>query len=418
MKKRIFAISCLLTTLTFLLCPTTGAAEVSLNAENAVLIDMSNSMFMYQKHSERKIQPAGFTKIVTALVVLENCDDLSQVITVPGDTIAACDFSFGNMGVLAEEEISAQALLEGMLIYDAAEAAEVLAGFTFGNYDKFIEAMKDISKAAGATNTVFKNAGGYYHDEQYTTVADMAKIALYAMGNADFSEIVRKDSVKIDPTNKYSEIRHLSNTNMFVSRARSPEFYSSKVFGVKTSYMKDHGYGICIAFENSLGRFLCVTAGGAGSTAAHKDAQTLREYVASSFTAVKIAEKDDIIEEIEVPNGNPSHVLLKTAKELTVCLPLDYDKSKIYKMTTKDKDLGAPVAKDEVLGQLSVSYDGSEAGSVELIAYDDIAFSPGRSVRHIFGRIAASPLFYLPLGALILFFAAAVYKHNKRPRKR
>lgn len=419
MIKRIFAITCLLIiTINAIYLPA-FAEEPELDAKSAVLMDMSNSMVMFRKNSDSKIQPAGFTKIVTAIVVLENCDDLSQVIVAPADTIAACDFSFGNMGVLAGEELSAAALLEGMLIYDAAEAAEVLAGFTFGNYDKFITAMNDIAQSAGAESTCFKNAGGYYDDEQYTTAEDIAKIALYAMGNEEFARIVGKDSIEIAPTNKYKETRNLSNTNMFVGKARSGEFYSSRVFGVKTSNMKEHGYGVCAAFENSLGRFLCVTAGGSGAHAAHTDAQTLRRYTEAAFAGVKVAEKDDIIEEIEVPSGNPSHVLLKTASALTVCLPKDYDKSKIYKMTTKDANLSAPVAKDEVLGRLSVSYDGTEVGSVELVAYDDVKFSAGRSVRHFFGKVVKSPLFYLPVAVLVLCFAAAVYKANrKKMRKR
>ncbi len=419
MSKLFFRSLSLLLIIINILIPTVLAKDVELDAKSAILIDMQNSMVMYEKDSTAKIQPAGFTKIVTAMVVLENCDDLSQVIVAPADTIAACDFSFGNMGVLAEEELSAQALLEGMLLYDAAEAAEILAGFTFGNYAKFIAAMNTLAKEAGAENTVFKNAGGYYHEEQYTTVADMAKIALYAMSNDAFAQIVKKDLVEIAPTNKYRDTRYLSNTNMFVGRARSVDFYSEKVFGVKTSYMKDKGYGICISFENSKGRFLCVTAGGTNANAAHTDAQTLREYVVSGFTNVKIANKGDIIEEVEVPNGKTSHVLLKTAEELSVRLPVDYDKTKIYQMTTKDNDLGAPIEKDEELGRLSVSYDGVEVGSVELIAYDSVEHSAGKSVRLFFERIFTSPFFYLPILALMVYFAMMVYKANRtKVRKR
>ncbi|MBQ6998888.1 MAG: D-alanyl-D-alanine carboxypeptidase [Clostridia bacterium] len=400
------------------LIPTAFADEIKLDAKNAILVDMQNSMVLYDKNSTEIIQPAGFTKIVTAMVVLENCDDLSQVIAAPKDTISKCDFSFGNMGILAEEELSAKALLEGMLVYDAAEAAEVLAGFTFGNYEKFIVAMNNLAKEAGAQNTVFKNAGGYYHKDQQTTVADISKIALYAMKNDAFAEIVKKGMVEIKPTNKYRDVRYLANTNMFVGRTRSLDFYSERVFGVKTSYMKDHGYGICIAFENSKGKFLCVTAQGAGAAAAHTDAQTMREYVVSGFVNVKIADKDDIIEEVEVPNGKTSHVLLKTADELSVRLPVDYDESKIFQMTTKDNNLSAPIEKDEVLGTLSVSYDGKEVGSVALIAYDSVAHSAGKSVQIFFENIFTSPFFYLPVTVLVIYFAIMAYKANRNKIRR
>ena len=226
MNKLILKSLCTFLIIITTLIHSTFAQELKLDAQNAILVDMKNSMILYDKSSNKPIQPAGFTKIVTAMVVLDNCEDLSQVIVAPKETIAACDFSFGNMGILAEEELSAKDLLEGMLVYDAAEAAEILAGFTFGNYNKFIAAMNDLAKKAGAENTVFKNAGGYYDENQQSTVADIAKIALYAMKNDAFAETVKKGMVEIEPTNKYREKRYLANTNMFVGRTRSLDFYS------------------------------------------------------------------------------------------------------------------------------------------------------------------------------------------------
>lgn len=417
MKKFIFTFF-IIFLISSLFPPFVMAKEPELDAKSAILVDIKNPMVLYEKNSNEKIQPAGFTKIVTALVVLENCNDLGQVISAPQETIASCDFSFGNMGVLANEELSVQALLEGMLVYDAAEAAEVLAGFTFGNYGKFIAAMNDMAKSLGAVNTKFQNAGGYYHDEQYTTVKDISIIAQYAMENPEFAEIVKKGMVEIEPTNKYREKRYLANTNMFVGRTRSLDFYSEKVFGVKTSYMKDHGYGICIAFNNSKGTFLCVTANGGNSTSAHNDAQKLRQYVIDGFVNVKLANKDDIIEEVTVPNGTPSHVLLKAKEELSVRLPVEYDESKIFKWTEKSGDIKAPIEKDAVLGTLNISYDGKNVGHVDLVAYDSVKFSSGKSVKLFFHAIFTSPFFYFPVSAFVIWFLFLVYKeYSKRKRK-
>lgn len=417
--KRVISVSLslLLIFINILIIPV-SANDVKLDSENAILVDMQNSMVLHEKNGTASIQPAGFTKIVTALVVLENCSDLEQVISAPAETIAACDFSFGNMGVLGGEELSARALLEGMLLYDAAEAAEILAGFTFGDYDKFISAMNAVATAAGAENTVFKNAGGYYDEHQHTTVADIAKIAQYAMNNTAFAQIVKKDIIEIPPTNKYRETRYLSNTNMFVGRARSVDFYSERVSGVKTSYMKDHGYGICISFENSKGKFMCVTAGGTNANAAHTDAQTLREHTTTGFTNVQIASKGDIIEEVSVPNGNISHVLLKTAEELSVRLPVGYNESDIQKWTEKIANLKAPIQKGQILGTLNIAYNGETVGSVNLIAYDSVEYSIGKSVSLFIGKVVTSPLFYLPILAVIMAFAVLVLKaYHERKHK-
>lgn len=411
MKKIISFIICTIAVLSVL---SASASAPELSSSSAVLIDMQNEMVLYSKNADAKIDPAGFTKIVTALAVLENCDDLSQVITASAETIASCDFSFGNMGILAGENLSVDALLNGMLIYDAAEAAELLAGFTFGNYGKFIAEMNRIASAAGATDTVFANAGGYPDENQHTTPSDVAKIALYAMKNEKFAEIVKKDMAELPPTNKYHETRYLSNTNLFVGKARSLDFYSPKVFGVKTSNSKDGGYGICIAFENSRSRFLCVTAGADGATAAHTDAQALREFVIDGFTNVKIADKGDIIEEVEIPNGKTDHVLLKTADELSVRLPVDYDEEKITRWTSKLGELKAPIKKGKVLGSLNVSYDGAMVGGVDLIAYEAVEKSHGKSTRLFFKRIFTSPFFYVPVIGVLIAFAVAVLRAMKK----
>lgn len=417
MKRYICFVLCILTAV-FSVLPA-AAAEPELTSSSAVLIDMKNEMVLYEKNENQKIQPAGFTKIVTAIAVLENCDDLSQVITASADTISACDFSFGNMGILAGENLSVEALLNGMLIYDAAEAAELLAGFTFGNYGKFIAEMNRIADMVGAKDTAFVNAGGYYNENQYTTPADIAKIALYAMKNDTFAQIVKKDMVELAPTNKYRETRYLSNTNLFVGKARSLDFFSSKVFGVKTSYMKEHGYGICIAFENSRGKFLCVTAGASGSANAHTDAQHLREFVIDGFTNVKLAEKGDIIEEVDIPNGKTDHVLLKTAEELSVRLPVDYDENKITRWTSKLGELRAPIEKGQVLGSLNISYDGTVAGSVDLIAYEAVERSGGKSIGLFFKAIFTSPFFYVTVVILVLVFFILIFKAvNEKKRRR
>lgn len=392
------------------------AQTPEITSKNAILMDMSNSMVMYEKGGSEKIQPAGFTKIVTALVVLENCEDLSTVISSPRETIEKCDFSFGNMGVLSDEELSVDNLLHGMLLYDAAEAAEILAGFTFGSYPKFISAMNDIAEKAGATDTVFKNAGGYYHEEQVSTLEDIGRIAIYAMKNAKFAEIVAKDTVEIAPTNKYHETRHLANTNMFVGRVRSLDFYSKRVYGVKTSQMSGYGNGVCIAFENSRGNFICVTNGAENATAAHRDAQILREYSVDGFENVKVANKGDLIEEVPVPNGRTDHVLLKTADDLYVQLPVGYDESKIFKMTSKEVKISAPIEKDEVLGKLSVSYDGNEIGGVDLIAYSAVEHSAGKSVRLFFINIFTSPFFYIPVIAVVGIFLYLLTKEIRNAK--
>ncbi len=420
MKNRLLRIVSVIIIFALMIPMTAWAEAPEISASNGILVDVKNSMVLYEKNSTSRIQPSGFTKIVTALVVLENCETLTDVIVASPETIASCDFSFGNMGVLGGEEIGVRDLLEGMLLYDAAEAAELLAGYTFGDYGKFITTMNELAVKAGATDTAFVNAGGYYNENQYTTLSDIARISAYAMKNQTFAEIVDKDMVEIAPTNKYRETRYLSNTNLFVGRARSVDFYSKRVHGIKTANMKEQGYGIAVSFENSKGNFIAIVSGAEGATSAHKDINTLRDYTANGFVSVMIAEKGEIIEEVLVPNGRTDHVLLKTADELSVRLPLGYDESKIYKMTSKSPTIKAPIKLGQPLGTLSVSYNGEEAGSVDLVAYSDVKSSPGKTVRLFVISVFTSPFFYIPVilfVGLFIYLTAKAYKIQKKGKR-
>lgn len=422
MKKFLFGVLCLIILISTTFTPAVLAEEIipEIDGESAIMVDMQNSMVLYEKDSNLTIQPAGFTKIVSAIVVMENCQDLTKIVTASPEVIAECDFTYGNMGVLGGEELSIQALLEGMLIYDAAEAAQVLAEYTFGDYNKFIDEMNKLAAKVGADNTHFKNAGGYYNPEQRTTVADMVLIVNYAMKNPKFAEIVKKDVLEIPATNKYKEKRYLSNTNMFVGRARSVDFYTDKAFGVKTSNMKNEGYGICLAFENGKGKFLCIVANGTNAKTAHTDAEKLRQYASSGFTAVKVAGKGEVIDEVSVPNGKISHILLKTEAELSIRVPLGYDNKDITKTITKSDSLKAPITKGTILGKMDVYYKGKFVGSVNLIANDNVERSTGKSIRIFIHNVVTSPLFYIPVGAIVIFIAFVVlktiyiYKHRNK----
>ena len=182
----------------------------TLNAQSAIMIDMKTGKVIYNKNADTKLYPASTTKILTAIIALEKCEDLSTVVTASHAAIDPITLEDSHMGILVGEQLTLEQLIYGMLVYSANDAANVLAIHIAGSLDAFAQMMNEKAQSLGASNSHFMNPHGFHDDEHYTTASDLAVIARYAMGNEKFREIVKTARYIIEPTNKYEETRYLT----------------------------------------------------------------------------------------------------------------------------------------------------------------------------------------------------------------
>ena len=141
-----------------------------------------------------------------------------------------------------------------MMIYSANDAANVIATHISGTSEHFVELMNQKAHELGATNTNFTNTYGIHDDNHYTSAADLAIMARYAMQNETFREIVKTDMYTIEATNKYKETRYLSSTNHLISRRRQSNYYYKKAIGIKTGYTDESGYCLISSAAPGAGR--------------------------------------------------------------------------------------------------------------------------------------------------------------------
>ena len=187
--------------------------------------------------------------------------DKNETVVADVNTLASYDYSFGHMGILAGEMLTLDNLLHGMLLYDAGDAAEVIANYTFSTRSKFIKKMNDKAVEIGALNTKFTNPTGFPDEKQYSTAEDIYKITKYAMDKEYFRDIVKRQRYEMKPTNKYKQNRYLDNTNKFVNSTSTGGYYTSKAKGVKTSYINDSNCGVIIQYENDNLKFMSIVSG-------------------------------------------------------------------------------------------------------------------------------------------------------------
>ena len=218
------AISLFLTVLLLLspLCMVHSAAsynsELDTSANIVLLMSLDNGAVIFDKNADQKAAPASLTKITTAILVLENCKNLDEVITVKQSSIDAISgTNSSTAGLMPGEQISIRNLLYCLLVKSANEAAVILADYVGGgSVSKFVDMMNEFVQKIGCKNTHYMNPHGLDAEGHYTTANDLAIITQYALKLPLFSEITNTVSYKLPATNKSPE-RNLLSTDWMIN---------------------------------------------------------------------------------------------------------------------------------------------------------------------------------------------------------
>lgn len=224
-----------------------------ISAQGALAIDLDSGVYLYEKNADQPLLPASTTKIITALVSLDEYN-LNQVLTVGKGAVVVGQ----KMGLYLGEQMTFENLLYGLLVYSANDAAETLAQNFPGGYDNFITAMNQKATDLSMTNSYFDNPVGLDTDGQHSTARDLIRASEVAMRNPEFAKVVGTKQITVtDITGK--SIYSLKNINELLGVVPG-------VMGVKTgwtenarenlvTYMDRDGHKIMIALLGSQDRF-------------------------------------------------------------------------------------------------------------------------------------------------------------------
>ena len=206
----------------------------------------NDNKVLYEYNKDVKLPMASTTKIITAIVTLENCDDLDKLITVADESVGIEGTS---IYLRKNEQISIRNLLYGLILASGNDAATALAYEIGGSEEKFVEMMNDFVKRLGLTNTQLKNPHGLDADGHYTSAYDLAAITNYALNNETFLEIV---STKTKVLNEGEpNVRYLRNKNKLL-------FSEEGCIGVKTGFTDNAGRCLVNACERDGMRVVSV----------------------------------------------------------------------------------------------------------------------------------------------------------------
>ena len=256
-------------------------------------MDAESGNVLYEKNGYAKIYPASTTKVLTAILVLENLP-LDEKIVATKNAINSVPLESSVMGIKKEEIFSVENLLYGLLLSSGNDAAIVLAESVSGNVNDFVTLMNTKAKEIGCLNTHFSNPHGFYDDNHYSTPYDMALILKYAMKFDEFKKIVESKSFELPSTNKTSNTRTIKNTNKLIDE-NSNTFYKYALGG-KTGYTIE-SRGTYIGYSKNGDKILIVgnfdgSQNINGKNARFLDAISLCDYGFFNFDKEKIITKD------------------------------------------------------------------------------------------------------------------------------
>ena len=190
-----------------------GVADFKIEAKAALILDVGTDAVLYSKNSDQKMPIASLTKIMTALVVLENVD-LNSVVTISKN---AFDTDGRKDNLVVNEKIKAENLLKIMLIRSNNTAAVSLAEHSSGSVEEFVELMNQKAELLGLKNTKFSNPTGFDAEGNYSTAYDVAQLFDYVSDELLIWEILRTQKLSIDSLD--GKIKHnLKNTNLLLGR--------------------------------------------------------------------------------------------------------------------------------------------------------------------------------------------------------
>lgn len=353
-----------------------------------MLIDADTGKVLYEQGADQEIKPASTTKIMTTIIALEN-SSLSDIVTIP----AECDWSskpgdYSKLDVRRNEEITMKDLVYGMMIVSGDDAADAIAIKVGGSIEGFVNMMNDKAQELGMTSTHFANAGGLDKEDPHVTVRDMSKLAIYAMKNPDFRDIVSRATYDMQKTNKH-DARTVLNTNKLLDS--SGEFYYEYTTGIKTgSTPKAGGCLVSSASKDGM-NLICLVYGEMPSTKTQRwvISKSLLEWGLENFKTIDISSliKTDkpITAQIQGYDAGDAQKGLLEFKQpeggsIMSTVPKDIAQAllggtdTIEAATAYSRELTAPVAEGETLGTViyTVKSTGEEIYSYDLIAAREI----------------------------------------------
>lgn len=410
--------------------------QPDINAGGAILIEQNTGKVLFEKNGNSKMYPASTTKILTALVAIEN-GDLDEVITV-GDEIGLMDPDGSRAWLRVGEKIKLSNLIMGLLLPSGNDAAYTIA-VNIGRkisedpsqsrdeaIKTFVNKMNERAKEIGANNSNFVNPHGIHNDDHYTTPYDLALIAREALKYDFFRQAVK--NYTYEGINTSNEAHKWENTNKLLDKGSSS--YYKYATGIKTGHTTPAGY--CLVSSGSKDNMdVIAVVLNTSKENQFKDSITLLDHGLDDFTHYQVIKKGDILQSVKVSNKLPWDDLdldlaasegfedvLKKNDVTNIKWEIQWNDKLIRKAEDESEGvvLLSSLKKGEVLGKAIYTLNGETLGEINIEAGRDI------KKRYLIFNLPGSMFIYenryVTVPVVLLLIIGLFLKHGGSRRRR
>lgn len=341
---------------------------LNINARSCIVLDRTSKKVLFGKNEYNKVKMASTTKIMTATIILENCD-LEKTVTV---SKKAAKTGGSRLGLKENDKITIKDLLYGLLLVSGNDAAVCLAENCSGSVLEFANLMNKKASDLGLINTHFETPHGLDSDNHYTTAYELALLTDYALNNSTFSEIVGTKNYTI---NINGIPKTLNNTNELLGNVNG-------VYGVKTGFTNGANRCLVTSCKRDNMDIICVVLGCDTKNFRSSDSKKLIEYSFSNFEYVNI--KDILNKDLDkwklennnyfyIKKGISSNLDIKLSNIDTSIIPLKKDEiSSIKTEFNINKNLSAPITLNDKIGDFRIHTNSRTILEGDILSNQDI----------------------------------------------
>lgn len=321
--------------------PCSRAEAPAVSAQSAALIEGSTKKTLYGKSAHTKLPMASTTKIMTALIALEN-GNLDDMVKTPNEAYGAEGSSiYLNKG----EVMSLRDLLFGLMLNSGNDAAVSIAIHIAGSVENFASMMNARAARLGANNTHYVTPNGLHDQNHYTTAYDLALIAAEAMANEAFREIV---GTQYHKTSTGDVIRTFKNKNKLLWQYEGGN-------GIKTGYTMKAGKCLVFSAERDGMQLIGVVL---NCPSMFPDSKRILDYGFNSYEMSMIAPANSVIARVLVKSGVQNPLELTIKNDIMVPVPRDAKQQFTTRVELRD-EFAAPITAGEICGHVEIWDDGT-----------------------------------------------------------
>ena len=346
----------------------TANNEPVVNAKIGLIFDRSSKTILYEKNGLKQVPMASTTKIMTAIIVLENAN-LSDIVTVDKK---AAGTGGSRLGLKVNDKITVHDLLYGLMLCSGNDAAVALANHIGGSIEGFAEMMNKKAKELGCVNSHFITPHGLDQDGHYTTAYELACITDYALNIPKFKEIV---STKVYTVTVNSQSKTITNTNELLGNMDG-------VYGVKTGFTNGANRCLVTAYKSGDLDIITVVLGADTKKIRTTDSINLIEYAYKNYQVINL--KEIVQEKFERwKQLNEKRIYINKGKSNTIHIELEEMKNKTMAIKNTDIDsitieinclyyFEAPVEEKTTVGNVKIKLKDETIGTLTILSKENI----------------------------------------------